>query len=85
MLNPTRGSRERREGSSHLTRRQREVLQLLAEGYQAKEIASILDISTRTVEYHKYQMMKDIGMKTVADLVRYAVKHNIVSEQEIPF
>jgi DNA-binding NarL/FixJ family response regulator len=80
MLSRAKGTQERREESSHLTKRQREVLQLLAEGYLAKEIASILDISTRTVEYHKYQMMKDVGMKTVADLVRYAVKHHIVSE-----
>jgi DNA-binding NarL/FixJ family response regulator len=80
MENPGKGSRERREESSHLTRRQREVLQLLAEGYLAKEIAAMLNISTRTVEYHKYQMMKDTGLQTVADLIRYAVKHNIVSE-----
>jgi DNA-binding NarL/FixJ family response regulator len=80
MLSPKKGCLERREESSHLTKRQREVLQLLAEGYLAKEIASSLNISTRTVEYHKYQMMKDVGMKTVADLVRYAVKHHIVSE-----
>ena len=80
MLSPKKGSVERREKTSHLTRRQREVLQLLAEGYSAKEIASILNISTRTVEYHKYQMMQDVGMKTVADLIRYAIKHKIVSE-----
>jgi DNA-binding NarL/FixJ family response regulator len=80
MQSSTGGSPERREKSSHLTRRQREVLQLLAEGYLAKEIASMLNISTRTVEYHKYQMMKDIGLQTVAELIRYAVKHNIVSE-----
>ena len=79
MLSPSKGIQERREESSHLTKRQREVLQLLAEGYSAKEIASILNISTRTVEYHKYQMMKDVGMKTVAGLIRYAVKHHIVS------
>lgn len=80
MLSPNKGSIERREESSHLTKRQREVLQLLAEGYLAKEIASILNISTRTVEYHKYQMMRDVGIKTVADLIRYAIKHNIVSK-----
>jgi len=74
------GSAERREGSSHLTKRQREVLQLLAEGYLAKEIASRLNISTRTVEYHKYQMMKDLGLKTGAELIRYAVRHHVVSE-----
>jgi len=75
-----KGSQERYEESSYLTRRQREVLQLLAEGRSAKEIASLLNISTRTAEYHKYQMMKDLGMKTVADLVRYAVKHGIIGE-----
>ena len=79
MLSPSKGVQERREESSHLTKRQREVLQLLAEGYLAKEIASTLNISPRTVEYHKYQMMRDVGIKTVADLIRYAVKHNIVS------
>ena len=80
MLSPSKGVQERREESSHLTKRQREVLQLLAEGYLAKEIASTLNISPRTVEYHKYQMMRDVGIKTVADLIRYAVKHNIVSK-----
>ncbi len=80
MLSPSKGVQERREESSHLTKRQREVLQLLAEGYLAKEIASTLNISPRTVEYHKYQMMRDVGIKTVADLIRYAIKHNIVSE-----
>lgn len=74
-----KGSQERQEETSYLTRRQREVLQLLAEGHCVKEIASRLDISTRTAEYHKYQMMKDLSMKTVAELVRYAVKHGIVS------
>jgi DNA-binding NarL/FixJ family response regulator len=60
-----------------MTPRQREVLQLLAEGQSAKEIASQLGISTRTVEFHKYRMMEDLGIKTVAELIRYAVKHGI--------
>ncbi len=74
-----------REGSPQkgahieLTSRQREVLQLLAEGRSAKEIASTLGISTRTVEFHKYHMMEDLGIKTVAELVRYAIKHGVVS------
>lgn len=79
MLSRARGSQERHEESSHLTKRQREVLQLLAEGMSAKEIAAILNISTRTVEYHKYKMMKEVGLKTVAELILYAVKHHIVS------
>jgi DNA-binding NarL/FixJ family response regulator len=80
MVSRHKGSAERREESSHLTRRQREVLQLLAEGYLAKEIAAKLNISSRTVEYHKYQMMKDLGLKTAAELIRYAVRHHVVSE-----
>jgi DNA-binding NarL/FixJ family response regulator len=60
-----------------LSSRQREVVQLLAEGRSAKEIAVILNISTRTVEYHKQQMMADLGIKTSAELVRYAVKQGI--------
>jgi DNA-binding NarL/FixJ family response regulator len=61
----------------NLSSRQREVLQLLAEGHSAKEIASILNISTKTVEYHKYRMMEDLGAKTTAELIRYAVKQGI--------
>lgn len=62
-----------------LTPRQREVLQLLAEGKSAKEIGAILEISARTVETHKYKMMDDLGVKTTAGLVQYAIKHGIVS------
>jgi DNA-binding NarL/FixJ family response regulator len=57
--------------------RQREVVQLLAEGHSAKEIATILNISIKTVNYHKYRMMEDLGIKTSAELVRYAVKQGI--------
>lgn len=62
-----------------LTLRQREVMQLLAEGKSAKEIAKILHISTRTVEFHKYHMMEQLGIKTSAELVHFAIKHGIVS------
>ena len=62
-----------------LTARQREVLQLLAEGKSAKEIGAILGISARTAEAHKYRMMDDLGMKSSAQLVQYAVRHGIVS------
>jgi DNA-binding NarL/FixJ family response regulator len=62
-----------------LTSRRREVLQLLAEGYSAKEIATILSISFKTVEYHKYRMMDDLGIKSLAELVMYAVKHGVAS------
>jgi DNA-binding NarL/FixJ family response regulator len=62
-----------------LTPRQREVLQLLAEGHSAKEIASILNISTRTVEFHKYRMMEKLNINTTAELVQYAIKQGIVT------
>jgi DNA-binding NarL/FixJ family response regulator len=59
--------------------RQREILQLLTEGKSSKEIASILNISARTVEFHKYRMMEHLNIKTSAELVQYAVKHGIIS------
>jgi RNA polymerase sigma factor (sigma-70 family) len=62
-----------------LTARQREILQLVAEGYSAKEIAVQLNISTRTVEFHKYRIMEELNLKTSAELVQYAIKHGIVS------
>ena len=64
---------------STLTPRQREVLQLLAEGRSAKQIARTLHISTRTVEFHKYQMMQQLGIETSAELVQFAVKHGVIS------
>ena len=62
-----------------LTSRQREILQLLAEGCSAKQIAGKLDISHRTVEFHKYQMMESLRIRTNAELVHFAVKHGLVS------
>lgn len=62
-----------------LTSRQREVLQLLAEGKSAKEIGAVLDISPRTVETHKYKMMDDLGVKTTAQLVQHAIKLGLIS------
>jgi DNA-binding NarL/FixJ family response regulator len=61
-----------------LTPRQREILQLVAEGRSAKEIASSLSISTRTVEFHKYQMMETLGLHTNAELIHFAIKHGLV-------
>ncbi len=62
-----------------LSTRQREVLQLLAEGRTMKEIAHTLAIKARTVAFHKYRMMEELGIKTSAELVQYAIKHHIVS------
>jgi DNA-binding NarL/FixJ family response regulator len=62
-----------------LTPRQREIVQLLAEGKSAKEIGALLDISARTVESHKYKIMEDLGLKTSAQLVQYAIGHGLVT------
>jgi DNA-binding NarL/FixJ family response regulator len=67
------------KGARELSPRQREVLQLLAEGRTMKEIASVLKITARTVAFHKYTMMAELGIKTTAELVQYAVKARIVS------
>ena len=61
-----------------LTRRQREVLQLLAEGHSAKQAGDILNISSRTVEFHKYNIMEELGIHNSAELVQYAIKLGIV-------
>ena len=61
-----------------LTPRQREVLQLLAEGKSAKEAAATLGISARTVEFHKYEMMQVLDIHNSAELVHFAIKHGIV-------
>lgn len=62
-----------------LSLRQREVLQLLAEGKSAKEVARILKITPRTVEFHKYTIMQQFEIKTSAELVHFAIKHGVVS------
>ena len=60
------------------TPHQREVLQLLAKGCSAKEIARRLGVSQRTVEHHKYNMMAQMGIKTTAGLIQYAVKRGLI-------
>jgi DNA-binding NarL/FixJ family response regulator len=62
-----------------LTGRQRQVLQLLAEGKVMKEVAGILNMKARTVAYHKYRMMEALGAKSNAELVKYAVRNHIVA------
>jgi DNA-binding NarL/FixJ family response regulator len=62
-----------------LTPRQREVLRLIAEGRRMKEIGSILQLSTRTVETHKYEMMRGLGVESTAELVRYAIQIGLVN------
>jgi DNA-binding NarL/FixJ family response regulator len=64
--------------SDPLTSRQREVLQLVAEGRTGKEIAAILHISVKTVEFHKSCIMRELDLHTTADLTRYALNHGII-------
>ena len=66
-------------GLRQLSARQREILQLVAEGHSAKEIGRALNISARTVESHKYQIMEALNVKTSAELVQFAIKHGIIS------
>jgi len=67
------------QGPVHeLTPRQREVLQLLAEGRSMKEVASVLNVTARTVGFHKYQMMEQLKLKSTAELIQYAVRNHIV-------
>jgi DNA-binding NarL/FixJ family response regulator len=68
-----------RDPLTALTPRQREVLQLVAEGRSAKEIASMLSISARTAEFHKYKLMEVLGLQNNSELTRFAIKHGIVS------
>lgn len=69
-----------REGGSPLTARQREVLQLIAEGRTMKEVAAVLHISPRTAESHKYGIMQALGAQTTADLIQCAVRMKLVGE-----
>ena len=61
-----------------LSPRQLEVLRFIAEGRRMKEIAALLDLSTRTVETHKYEMMRSLGVESTAELVRYAIQIGLV-------
>jgi len=67
-----------RNGCGDLTQRQREVLQMLAEGKAPKEIAGVLGISARTVEFHKYRIMEALGLRSVPELAVYAARNGMV-------
>ena len=73
------GSKPALDPITQLTPRQREILQLFAEGLSAKEIAASLAVSTRTVEFHKYQVMERLHLHTGAELVHFAIKHGLVA------
>jgi DNA-binding NarL/FixJ family response regulator len=66
------------DADQHLTERQREILRLLAEGKSMKEVAAILNLTARTVAFHKYRMMQALNIKSSAALVRFAVAQHIV-------
>lgn len=68
---------KRRKSTNHLTLRQREVLQLLAEGRSMKEAAFILKVSPRTVAFHKYTMMEHLNIRSSAQLIEYAMKNSL--------
>jgi DNA-binding NarL/FixJ family response regulator len=68
-----------RKASDKLTARQREVLQLLAEGYSMKQTADILNVTPRTVAFHKYRMMSELRLKSNAELIQFAIQHSLVS------
>ena len=72
------GKRAMTVPQKQLTMRQREVLQLVAEGRSLKEIATILCVSVKTVEFHKTRIVKELGLSTTADLTKYAVTHGLV-------
>ena len=73
------GTYQQAEEAQQLTQRQREILQLLVEGNSAKEVANLLNISPRTVEFHKYNMMSKLRLKGVPALIQYAIKHGFAS------
>ena len=66
------------ESAEKLSVREREVLQLVTEGRSAKEIADILHLSVKTIEFHKYRMMKRLGVHTTVELAKYAVQRQLL-------
>ena len=72
------GAADAGERIAQLTSHQREILRRLADGLSAKEIAKKLDISSRTVESHKYQIMETLGAESSAELIRLAIRHGII-------
>jgi len=73
------GQRPPRVAKSKLTPRQREVLQLLAEGYSMKKAADVLNVTPRTIAFHKYRIMENYGLKSTAEIVQFAIKQGLVS------
>jgi DNA-binding NarL/FixJ family response regulator len=72
--------RKIRPESPHITKRQREVLQLLAEGLSMKQVAEMLKLRPGTVAFHKYRIMATLGIRTNADLLKFAIKQHMIPE-----
>ena len=79
MIGSLTANNNKRALVDKLTVRQREVLQLLAQGMTMKKIADVLNVTPRTVAFHKYRMMDDLNISSSAELVQFAVKHGLVS------
>ncbi len=75
------GQSEEAEPLEGLTSRQREILQLIAEGRSTKEIAHLLEVSAKTVETHRQRMMERLGIHDIPGLVRFAIRSGIVSPE----
>jgi DNA-binding NarL/FixJ family response regulator len=74
------------QAAIELTNRQRDVLQLLAEGYSMKQVGGVLNLATRTVAFHKYRIMEMLGLANDAELIQFAVKNHLLfvnGEQEV--
>jgi DNA-binding NarL/FixJ family response regulator len=69
----------RTDRQKELTSRQREVLQLLAEGRTMRETADELHVTPRTIAFHKYRIMEDFGLKNNSDLVKFAIRERVIS------
>jgi two-component system response regulator NreC len=79
MLHGKKGTAEETSGTSRLTDREREIVQLLAEGKSNKEVADMLGISVKTAETHRAAIMKKLQLKAFSELVRYAIRNHIIS------
>jgi DNA-binding CsgD family transcriptional regulator len=78
MLNRTKATADE-EPQGRLTDREREIVQLLAEGRSNKEVAGLLGISVKTAETHRAAVMRKLGMESFSHLVRYAIRNNLIS------
>jgi DNA-binding NarL/FixJ family response regulator len=79
MISVLMEAKEEPREESNLTSRQREVLQLIAEGKTMKEVAGVLNISARTAETHKYEIMRVLGVKTTAEMIPHAIRLHLLN------